>query len=249
MAVVSQDAKVRAEQIRLLYEAIPASVFSTVFIASIIGVILWSSSIPRTSLIVWLTLPFVISVARLIFYTQYTKDIDSGSDKVAIYERKFIVGTVLSAMVWGLLPISVYPDNITFQVVIAFALAGMSAGAVTSLSFHLAAIRIFLIVSLVPLIVRFLVSEDFVLQSMGVMVVAYLAMLLISAQRIYINTQQNIVLRLNSDRREHELEKIIAERERLDEMKNDFISTVSHELRTRVSSIGSSFASYKNDVV
>ena len=248
MTVVSQDDKVRAEQVRLLYEAIPASIFATVFIASILVSILWSSGVSRNDLIIWLALSFLFSLLRFIFYNQYKRKKDN-DDKLEKYERNFLIGTALSALAWGLVPVALYPENITFQVVVAFALAGMSAGAVTSLSFNLTTIRVFLFVSLIPLIVRFFSSEDYILEAMGVMVMAHLGLLLVSAKRIYVNTEQNIVLRLDSDRREHELERVIAERERLDEMKNDFISTVSHELRTPLTSIRGSLGLLLGGVV
>ena len=237
MAVVSQDSKVRAEQIRMLYESIPASIFATLFISLVLAFILLSSSIPRANLFIWLSLPFIFSFGRFVAYKKYAANKDYGENELDKHERNIIIGTVLSAFVWGLAPIVLYPDDITFQVVIAFALAGMSAGAVTSLSFRLVTIKLFLFISLTPLIVRFIINDNFILQAMGVMVIAHLVLLLISAKRIYVNTEQNIVLRLNSDRRENELERVIDERERLDELKSDFISTVSHELRTPLTSI------------
>ena len=249
MAVVSQDDKVRAEQVRMLYEAIPASIFATLFISLVLALILLSSSIPRANLFIWLSLPFIIGFGRFAIYRKYAANKDPGDNELDKNERNIIIGTVLSALVWGSAPIVLHPDNITFQVVIAFALAGMSAGAVTSLSFRLSTIKLFLFISLTPLIVRFISNDSFILQAMGIMVIAHLVLLLVSAKRIYVNTEQNIVLRLNSDRRENELERIIAERERLDELKSDFISTVSHELRTPLTSIRGSLGLLTGDAI
>lgn len=237
MVVVSQDDKVRAEQIRMLYEAIPVSIVATLFVSLVLVFILLSSSIPRENLFIWLSLPFVFGFGRFVIYKKYLANKYPGDDELDKHERNIIIGTVLSALVWGSAPIVLHSDNITFQVVIAFALAGMSAGAVSSLSFRLSTIKLFLFISLIPLIIRFISNDSIILQAMGVMVIAHLVLLLISAKRIYVNTEQNIMLRLESDRREHELERIIAERERLDELKSDFISTVSHELRTPLTSI------------
>ena len=249
MAVVSQNAKVRAEQIRMLYEAIPASIFATIFISLILAVVLLSSSIPRANLFIWLSLPFIFSLGRFVIYKKYTANKDPCDNELDKYERNIIIGATLSALVWGLAPIILYSDNITFQVVIAFALAGMSAGAVSSLSFHFVIIKLFLFISLTPLIVMFMINDNFILQAMGVMVIAHLGLLLISAKSLYVNTEQNIVLRLDSDRRENELERIIAERERLDELKSDFISTVSHELRTPLTSIRGSLGLLTGDAI
>ena len=249
MAVVSQDSRVRAEQVRMLYEAIPASIFATLFISLVLAVVLLSSSVPRANLFIWLSLPFIFGFGRFVAYKKYAASKDYGENELDKHERNIIIGTVLSALVWGLAPIVLHSDNVTFQVVIAFALAGMSAGAVSSLSFRLLTIKLFLFISLTPLIVWFVINDSFILQAMGVMVIAHLVLLLISAKRIYVNAEQNIMLRLESDRREHELERIITERERLDDLKSDFISTVSHELRTPLTSIRGSLGLLIGDAI
>ncbi|MEJ2143439.1 MAG: ATP-binding protein, partial [Gammaproteobacteria bacterium] len=106
---------------------------------------------------------------------------------------------------WGIIPIFLYPDEITYQVFIAFVIGGMAAGAVSTLSYRLVTITIFLTVSLVPLILRFLSEVDFIHEAMGFMALIFFVLLIVSARRINQYTRQNIVLLLESDQRESEL--------------------------------------------
>ena len=103
---------------------------------------------------------------------------------------------------WGAIPVFLYPDEIYYQVIIGFIVAGMSAGAVTALSYRPTTISLFLLISLVPLILRFFASDDYVLNSIGMMALMFLILLLASINK---HTEQNIVLVLNSDEREDEL--------------------------------------------
>ena len=205
MTVAPGDQKVRAEQVRLLYQAIPTSITATILIATIFVAIFWQSSVPHEHLITWLTAIFIISLLRVLLFLRYRKKVVSTEAYSQIYERNFIIGTFFSALMWGAIPVFLYPDEIYYQVIIGFIVAGMSAGAVTALSYRPTTISLFLLISLVPLILRFFASDDYVLNSIGMMALMFLILLLASARRINKHTEQNIVLVLNSDEREDEL--------------------------------------------
>lgn len=205
MSYSHNDIKVRSEQVRLLYQAIPTSITASLIVACIFVFIFWQSSIPHQHLIAWLIIVFIVSLIRVFLCLRYRKKVIFNDTESLIYERNFIIGTTFSALTWGVIPVFLYPDDISYQVVIAFIVAGMSAGAVTALSYRLTAIYIFLTVSLLPLSLRFLTSDDYVLNAMGVMAAVFVVLLMMSAKRINKYTEQNIILVLNSDEREDEL--------------------------------------------
>ena len=62
MTVAPGDQKVRAEQVRLLYQAIPTSITATILIATIFVAIFWQSSVPHEHLITWLTAIVVLTL-------------------------------------------------------------------------------------------------------------------------------------------------------------------------------------------
>lgn len=205
MKIAPDDTRVRNEQVRLLYQAIPYSLFATLLISTFFTIVFWDSSVPHQYLVAWLVSVVVISVVRVLLCWQYRKQVITGHARSQFYERNFLIGTFFSALMWGAVPVFLYPDEITYQVFIAFVIGGMSAGAVSTLSYRLVTISIFLTISLLPLITRFLSEDSFVHQAMGLMALVFFLLLIISARRIHKYTQQNIILLLESDQREKEL--------------------------------------------
>jgi PAS domain S-box-containing protein len=63
-----------------------------------------------------------------------------------------------------------------------------------------------LILSLVPIIIKFLLGDTVIMVAMGVMSMLFFTTLWVSSNRIYLNTLQNISLRYESSRRQHALE-------------------------------------------
>ena len=85
---------------------------------------------------------------------------------------------------------------------LAFAIGGIAAGAVTSLSYIKFAVYSYLGFSLTPLLVRFFYSGTELGITMGFMIALYLIMLLFAANRNHTNTKQNICMKIKSIERE-----------------------------------------------
>lgn len=196
---------VHLEQVRLLYEALPTSLFATILNSTILVVILWSE-ISHDYLGSWLIFMAIVSLIRWVLYKKYFSLKTLGVEQNKEWETRFLTGSSISGLLWGISPILFYSQDITYQVVNAFVLAGMSAGAVTTLSYRSKAINLFLLFALTPLIVIFISSGEFMPISMGIMVIIFIALLSISSKRIYNNSEQNIALRLDSESRKNELE-------------------------------------------
>lgn len=114
------SSRVRSEQVRLLYQAIPTSITGTLFVAAAFVAIFWQSSVPHEHLVAWLIAVIVISLLRILLCLRYRKKVIGNDADALIYERNFIIGTTLSALTWGTIPVLLYPDEISYQVVIAF---------------------------------------------------------------------------------------------------------------------------------
>ena len=199
---------VHKEQIKLLFAAIPFSLLASLVNATLLTSILWSI-LPRHELIIWYLILATISLARFIHYKFFNAFFEASDRPLTFWENGFLTGSVLASLAWAIIPIFLLPTDIASQAVIAFVLGGMSAGATTSLSFRLRPIQLFLAIVLIPLIFKLLSSPIYTLNAMGIMAIFFLAMLLITSKRLYKNTEQNILLRMKSDRRENELQKNI----------------------------------------
>ncbi len=191
----------RAEQVRLLYAGIPVSLAVNVLIASILAAV-QLSVLDVKPIVVWCTL-FVATIAlRAIFSVAYRHTLVDVTTSKALLTR-FRIGTAATGIAWGLASYLLFPVNdIPHQAFLAFAIAGMTAGAVTSLSVDLVSSLVFIIPALVPLIARLLAVGGEIPLAMGTMTTIYLVALILNARRTYLDNRENMSLRLEAVARE-----------------------------------------------
>lgn len=200
----SKEREIYSEQVRLLYSALPMSVIAILINALVLVIVQWPV-LNHSLLLVWLLVILLVSGSRSLLGLMYKRLYHS--DNIQRWGSMFLVGVVLAALVWTSTTLFLFPENdIAHQVFLTFILAGMSAGAVTSLSFLRLPIIIFMLILLVPLAIRFFLIESAIALAMGTMVIVFLVILLMSAIRFYESTRQNITLRIEAIIREKALE-------------------------------------------
>lgn len=196
----------RTEQARLLYEGIPVSLAVNALIASIL-VAIQRSVLTAEPIIVWSALLGATLVLRAVSAASYRRaQPDALADK--IWLTRFRIGTATTGIAWGLASILLFPANdIPHQTFLAFAIAGMTAGGVTSLSFDLASSMAFIIPALAPLISRLFVEGGEIPEAMATMGTLYLGALSLISRRTYLNVRENIYLQFEAVTSEDNLRK------------------------------------------
>lgn len=195
------ESTILAEQVLQIYSAIFTTIITTVINSSILIFILWPV-IDHTILLMWFTVILIISLVRGVSAHQYKIE-NPSVEKANFWFRRFFIGSSLASLVWGASAIWLFPENdLARQVFLAFAIAGIAAGAVTSLSYIKLAVYSYLGFSLTPLLVRFFYSGTELGITMGFMIALYLIMLLFAANRNHTNTKQNICMKIKSIERE-----------------------------------------------
>ncbi len=212
-----QEAIIKREQLSLLYDALPASVVITLINVFIISYVLWSV-VDHTNITIWVVCAGLISLMRIIVYFLYRKA-DPHSADIDRWETYFVTGVASAGILWGVLSLYLFPAGlIAHQAFIAFVIAGISAGAVTTLSALQLPAFAFLILSVTPLIFRLFEAGGSIATAMAVMIVLFLIFMLVSVQRSYKNIYQNIALRLQSQIQE---KKLAASEERFQNLANN----------------------------
>lgn len=199
-----QEESIRHEQIKLLYEAVTLSIIASVVLASILVLIQWET-FEHETLIIWLISAVSLSFFRVWNTSSYFRvQPDQGqNDK---WNRAFLIGSTLSALLWGATPIIMFEELlVSHQAFLTLVIAGISAGAVTSLSSSRPAVFSFLLIALLPLIIRFTFTGTEISLAMAIMITLFLVMMLMNSNRLHINTRQNIELRLKSQINEEAL--------------------------------------------
>ena len=201
-----QEELLKAEQVRLLYEAMPASIIATLINATILVIIEWEV-IEHTVLIGWLVSLLIITAARTFITVAYNRA-QSEPQETSRWESFFVVGSISAGFVWGSAALILFPeDSIAHQVFLVFIIGGMCAGAVTSLSPLRITVLSFIFLSLSPIIVQFLMVGSEMSITMGITLLLYLFLISSNAIKGYQNIVQNILLRLESAARENAIRK------------------------------------------
>ena len=149
-------AEIFAEQVRMLYKALPLSVVANLFIAVLMVLALWPSG-DHGLLLGWLAAVAVMVVPRIWLYRAYR----SAAPTVAAHgrwSRLFILGMVGSALTLGAAgPLMTPANDPIAQLWCSFILLSMVFGGALSLSFVRHVFAIYLLCVLAPLVVRLLI--------------------------------------------------------------------------------------------
>ncbi len=153
-------------------------------------------------LIGWLAALLALSFGRSLLAYLYFQNRPGPSQ--THWEKYFVIGTLFSGIMWGSASLLLFPENsLTHQMFLTFVIGGMCAGAVTSLSSHLPSLFSFLLLALTPLMICFIQLGTEMAAAMGLMLLFFLIMLIAISFRIHRNIEQNIELRIQSERQEN----------------------------------------------
>ena len=142
-------------------------------------------------LVIWFVLLIFITSLRYATAHMFRKQKDRYS--VRIWENIFTVGVTMSALLWGSASIFLFVhDDIAYQAILIIILAGMSAGAISSLAYQLKAVQIFMYILLLPLIFQLFSEQTDIHNLIAMLVTLYLAVVLIVSKRYYNNIVKTI---------------------------------------------------------
>ncbi|MDH5424994.1 MAG: PAS domain-containing sensor histidine kinase [Gammaproteobacteria bacterium] len=186
------------EHVRLIYAAVGQAIFATIVSSVLLATVLWPV-VSHNTLLLWLSLMLLISLVRGLTAYQYTKH-SANDEAAAIWFRRFVVGSVFASIGWGAAAVLMFPENdAAHQVFLAFVVGGMAAGSITSLSYSKYLVYFYLVASLLPLQLRFFLSDTELGLEMAVMLIFYLMMLLFAATRAHNSILQVMSLKKDCD--------------------------------------------------
>jgi PAS domain S-box-containing protein len=193
-----------AERARYLYEGLGASIVISALLAVMLVVVVWSVN-PAPVLLGWLTLMGLLLLGRTLLLVAWFRS-DGKDLNSTRWVRDFRVGAIAAGLVWGLGAVLLFPPGApTQQVFLAFVMAGLCAGAITSLGVDRVASAGFLLPTLVPLILRFGMEGGRTSLAMAAMIILFLVFVGGSSIRIRRSLEENFWRRIESGEREQAL--------------------------------------------
>ena len=146
---VPDDDRVRAELLRLVYAAAPAVLTANLANGAMVVLVLWSIVPPRL-LIGWYALLCIAVVVRTWLWRRHRRE-RPRPEQVARLGRIVTIGSGSSGMLWGAAwALFFVPGSPIHEIVLAFVLGGMGAGAAVALAANRSAFLAYLVPSVLP---------------------------------------------------------------------------------------------------
>ncbi len=192
---------------------------------------------PQRWVIVWVAALWMVSAMRGAVWQRYRRGLSKASD--ARTAGHLLTGIALvSGMLWGLPGVTSFPEYpLALQGFVVFVLAGMSAGAVATLSGHLPAFYGFVLPSLLPLVAQLLLQSETIYGAMGLMGAVYLLVLVTTGVNLNRTLTQSLRLQMEKSDLVEDLMEARAKAEAANVAKSAFLATISHELRTPLNAV------------
>ena len=199
---------IRSAQLQQLLDANGRSLLSSTLLAALVAYFQrYLAALPI--IFTWLALVILVNIGRLFMVRRYKRH--QANDDFVITKRlkQFRFGLFVSALLWGLSSIILSPSGeLQHQMLLIFVLTGMTAGAVISYSVDKASAMIFMLLTLVPMLVRLLLVGDSLAIAMSISGFLYIIFMIVSIGNINRNLIDNITLRFDAVERENEIKQL-----------------------------------------
>ena len=163
---------IEVERLRLVYSNLPVTLMVSMACAGILAALL-GQVISWMRLLAWVSAGVLISCLRYRRYRQFrqlpNEALDSG-----LWSRRALVGTGLAGMFWGSSALVLFPGDLPHQVAIAFVLAGLCAGAMTSYAALPRCYVMFVLPALLPIAFRMALQGTAIHNWMALLILLFL---------------------------------------------------------------------------
>ena len=190
------DRDTESGQVDLLYEQLPSNLLATVLVGLLLTGALWGAIAP-VPLVLWFVAVVAVAAGRFLLLRRY-RELRALGDG-ARWKPSFMWGVAINGLLWGVAGTFFYvPGNPPLETLLIFSLAGMSAGAVTTLSPVRGASLLFVVPALVPFTVRLFTYSYETSAIMAAMVTLFVAMMWMISRRLHQTVEKSLRLRFEN---------------------------------------------------
>ena len=192
-----KDARIQAELLRAVHAAAPAGLTANLVNGALVVLVFWSV-VPQRLLIGWYVLVCTAVAIRSCLWSCYRRG-QPPPEQADQWGRLVAIGSGASGALWGAAgALFLVPGSTHHEIVLAFVLGGMGAGATVSLAAHLPALVVYLVPSVLPLVLRLAIVGDAEHLAMAAMVLMYAGALLLVGWRTQVSWARTIALRFSN---------------------------------------------------
>ena len=180
------------QQLSLLYRNIPAAVFTNALAALLVVYAFWAV-VSHSLLLAWLAAVALIGFARLILRHYWNNHADALGHRN--WQLLFVTGTAVAGLTWAAISFPLFAvAGARQQLFLAFVYVGLSAGAITILSYLRSAAMAYILPLLTVLVYHFARQGDVPGGVMALAGLFFLIGLAFTAQRTYGYMIENVQL-------------------------------------------------------
>jgi diguanylate cyclase (GGDEF)-like protein/PAS domain S-box-containing protein len=169
--------QVRIDQVRMIYDAAPLALFAMFINGAILSLVLLPV-VDDHILVMWVLALAMVGVLRILLSVGFGM-VQPSTDRIGPWVIGARLGTILSGIVWGAASYFMFvQESLAYQVVLTVFIAGMSAGAVTTLSAQRGPAITYAIIAVVPLFYRFTQTDHDFTWVMSMVIPMFILMLI-----------------------------------------------------------------------
>ena len=203
-AMADNAPQIIAEQTRLLFNGLHSSIPISLLLAAALAYVQWPV-IDHAVIIGWLAALLTVNLLRSLLAVAYFR-VMPGAAQAGRWKLGFAAGVGVTGALWGLGAWMLYPpDSIPNQAFLGVLIAGLSAGAIATLVASRTTTLLFLLLTLSPLALRLLSSDERMIFILGLLTLVFLATSTMSSRNLNASILQNVRLRLEGNARETQL--------------------------------------------
>jgi hypothetical protein len=208
------DHKIRVAQIKLLFQQTWTGLSGILVVALTACVVFWQV-VPQWKLSLWVGISVLLTLARgcTIFAFHKRAPLTSDIDRWAILH---VIGVTVSALMWAIPSIFLWPAEYSvYQLVWPIFILPLSAAAVATYYTWTPSYASFLVLTVVPLSLRFFYEGGFLLNIMGLLSLFFIAVLLRAGKVMHAASVRAFEFGIRNEALNIDLKEVITTREQL----------------------------------
>lgn len=156
----------------------------------------------------WLFAVLLVAACRSIWIAKVQKTIfDQSPAQIHALLIRFRIGVLASGIVWGLAGyLLLITNNLQHEVFLIFMLAGLSTGGIVAYSADFVSAAAYTVAILLPVAIRLLLTDSPLSIWMGIAVLIYFGMVIVSLRSLHHKSLDNILLRLDASAKDSSIQ-------------------------------------------
>jgi diguanylate cyclase (GGDEF)-like protein len=165
--------------------------------------------IPSNTITAWLLVFISLNIVRLMVMFKHKRQPAVTKAEIDKQLNQFRIGLIASGVLWAFASIYMFPAHaLMHEMFFIFILAGLSAGCIVSYSADVVSAMTFMLLILIPMLIRISLTQDEIAVAMAASVLLYIVFLVSSIRKANRNLLESVSARYDANEREKEIKQL-----------------------------------------